>query len=1482
MKLNKKLLVLALSLVMLVCAFAVSALAADGEAGVLTVKYQDGTVETYAEGETITPPAVPKDFLVFEEGKAYKYTVTGTAWEGLPAAVTPELLGTTVNATVAGTKDARQVYYVTWEQLAADAPATKVYHMNNNVHEYLSSANTGDKGDGTNTGAAPFEKLGLKDTARIDIKLYADVDVENFAMNLFQSTRQYKAIPTYFDLNGHTVKSSQTGYIDGKSLQMWIYSSVPGAHWYMESANAIVRTNDDFLVAFGSSTVGVDGDEGNISFHCKAVFGDLYGSGAYIIGGKYYQTSAGSLGFVELGRRVKMVRNAEFHSIAGTAPLSDLNDHNNGPDVATGASPIQNCKFYCATETALLNATKPATIKLENCTFVNINLAPKQGTGSVTLLNGNVSNLSAGAAYGDLVLAHMDEAAVSFTAADGSAIGASVAYKSIAAAETLKITTSAGADYWTVGTTFSTSAGDYIKLENGKIYANPVYDLAEVAEIVDGKIAAAGEISLGVIFTKEDVAAFTYLDTKMNKLYGVGYEIDCGGTAAGVGEKFYELFYNPASAYTITMYKDMILSKAISFGPIVLDRNTDSYNRDYFNSCVNGAITWDLNGTTVTIPASVTGLVKMAAANCALTATGAGPTYSGNTFFGLEGSNKDNPLTLKSSLPGGKIVNESSAVLFGLGEGKRTPLIFEGENLTIVSPKSYIIFSQEANRDVSSASARTVINGGTYISGGATVCHFSMHTSLKDATFISTKADGAAVVSQDAYRVGNITVENCTFVAANAAAIAYKAGASNAHNLTLKSCTFVNCTPTTKTNCANLSSLTYEGNNVASTEDNLALIYASAPAGTAKVALDILVANAEGGVDSVVVYGYVSADQVLSVTYEGAGVTKNYLVGKVYAPIALDPAYFTVTFDLVAGTANIPVAWAGIPAAGIVTAGGTVTATPAENNVSLAFALYDNTLAAVTAYEVADSDAIGAGLAAALGAQANAGKLYVYADLVAPALTVAKDLEVLLTGKTLTLGGALTVAAPLTVEAGAIISAEAVPFVLSSDVTLSGTAVYLASATTVFGGQGNVALNNVVVYNLGAGAMADTAVVAINSAKLMGVSLGATVTVSGTVLGTAGTFGDCVYADGVVSGMLVNNNFDYVTVLGESYTVAYTEAATADLSKVINVTYEYKGAVRGNQKYFYASVASFFREYADGYYFEFAGEAALTEDVTYECTFRADANKVSSQVVLADALNYTFFLKVEDPGVLANLTLNGKLLDLAALEIVPLAEGDYYVIPVEFASFADALDNYVLSVDLVNGDETLTVTATAQLHTYLGEVLAAEDEAEAEKAYAVAGYVAALVSYFDYDFSFGDARLTNLSRVNNLLANYAEYKVEADLPDVTEITSAYVKSVVLVASEKVTFAFRVANSFAGTVEINGAEVAIEKPFEGFDRKYASVEVAFADLDEEITVVVKDAEGELLETLTYTLADYLAGVAAQNEGTVGEYAKALWNLSAVVG
>ncbi len=1491
MKLNKKLLVFVLSIVMIVGTLALAAFAAESGSDVLTIQYQDGTVQTYAEGETIVPPAVPADFIVYdEEGIAYKYTVTGTAWEGLPTEVSADLLGTTVQATVAGTQGTQQVFYVTEEQLAADAPITKVYHMNNNVHQYLSSSNTGDKGDGTNTGAAPFTSLGLKTTAMIRIKLYADVECTSFAMNLMQSTRQNMSIPTYFDLNGYTVKNSQTGFIDVKSLGLHIYSSVPGAHWYQTAATALFRANDDAVLYLGSVNGTLNyGDESNISFHCKAIFGEMYGGGGYIYGGKYYQTSADSTeGFVELGRRIRSLQNAEFYSVVGSSPLTDTRQHNDSP-IALGNTAISNCKFYCASATDLLNATQAANIVLENCTFANINLAATQGSGKVTLKSGCVSSIGSASAFGSgdtaQVLARVDSYALSgLVDAEGNAISATVSYVTAAPAEALKITTDSGAEYWAIGATFPLSAGDYVKLEGTKLLTNPEYDIVGVAEIVDGKVVAGGEITVAIKFTGEDVAAFTYLDTKTGKLYGVGYNANCGGTAAGVGDKFHELFNAPASAYVITMYTDMTLTKAVPFGPYVAYVDA-TYNRDYFDSLANGNIVWDLNGTTVTVGPTVTGLVKMTAANCNLTASGAGATYAGNTVFGFEGTNSLYSFTLKSSVPGGKIVNLSSAHLFGTGEGKKTQIIFEGENLTIDGGKGLIMNTGELDYGMTS-NERFIVNGGVYISSNESgVFKASMLSKIENATLISTNTAATQVIQLDGYRAGKITLNNVILVAANANAIgvARTSGGSQKYTAAITDCAFINCVPPTVS--ATISEVTYSGANLADTEANLALIYASAPEGTAKCTFNVTVATADGGVEEMVLFGYAPASSVFTVTYSGANVTKYYLVGKHFAPVAMNSAYYTVTFNTADGTVNIPVAWAGVPAAGILDAsygGQTITAIPADNYLPMAFALVENET--VVAYALADANAIGADLAAALAAQANAGVLYVYTDITAPALSVVKALEVDLTGRTLILGGTLTVGAELNIKAGEILSAEAKPFALSADLLLDGTKVYLSSATVVFDGTAGIAtLNDVCIYNLASPApMTANAGVILHNAKLMNVVLDANVKVDGTVLGTAGTFADAFYVEDVISGLIVNNNTETVTVLGETYVIAFAEAATNEADKAITVTYTFKDVVRGEQKYYFGSIASFYKEFTDGYYFAYEGENTLAEDAIIECTFHADASKLKAQIILTDALNFTFYLQVEDEGVLANLKLNGKALDLNALATETIGDALFYVIPVEFETFADSLNDYVLSVDLVSEDGSLTISATAALDEYLSTLLATASEDDAKKAYAVANYVSALISHFDYNFTFGDVRMKNFGRLNNLLANYAEYKVEAELPAETDVSSDYITSVVLVADEIVTFAFRVADGFDGKIMIADSEVELSKPFEGFDRTYATCAVSLSDLGEQITLTVTDAEGAVLETMTYALADYVAGVIAQNDGTAGAYAKALWNLASVLG
>ncbi len=1013
-------------------------------------------------------------------------------------------------------------------------------------------------------------------------------------------------------------------------------------------------------------------------------------------------------------------------------------------------------------------------------------------------------------------------------------------------------------------------------------------------------------LSLVVLVSTLAVAAFAADGAKAAADDGLAFTYQVGngevqsvaslGTPEADGENFYNLLNDKANV-KIKMYSDIVLKKGMLFG--TLKEGIDDDKDTVYVLDQTGNVDWDLNGCTVTVPADVTPVTVV------VKDTG---SHNFNTLHWIG----TYTFKLYSSIPGGQYINQSAYSIFGVSKygsgavgagaqsylvGTNDPAVCGGDNLTVTT-KGGLIEGYESNAaSATPLKAYLTVNGGTYVYEGSKALVMVGDTNVvKNATFITTGA-ATAIFSNMYWKAANLTLENITACAANDAtqlAIAGNKGAPKtsvnaAHKVALNGAVLLGkgLKPVYNVTSDKVT-YTLAGILLANDDAVLSAAYPTPPTGVAKGSFDLEVRQADGTTKTETVFGYVADDQLYTVTYGTTGITKRYLVGFVFAPIAMKTEYYTVTVDAVAGTANIPVAWENLPANGILDAsygGQTVTVTPADNYLPLAFALYDDTTGACM-YTLADSDTIGAELVTTLAAQENAATLYVYQDITAPALTFAKDVTVELADATLTMGGAITVSegVALIVNGGEMLSAQANPFAVNGKLTMSGTKVYLSSATVVFvGNAGTVAAENVGIYNLASASMAADGVTAtISDAKLMGVALGANVTASGTVLGTAGTFNGNAFGDGMVTGLFINNNTESITVLGQSYEISYVEAATDDADKVITVTYTYADATRGEHTYYYGSIPSFYKVLAEGYYFEYVGEAALTESITVECAFRADASKLKAQATLTDALNYIFYLQVEDAGVLQNLMLNGKALDFASLAKTEMEGKSYYVIPVAFDTFADALDTYELSVDLVSEDESLTVKASAALHEYLGALLDASEEEVAKTAYAVAGYVSALVSYFDYDFAFGDVRMKNLGRLNNLLADYEQYKVEAELPAETEISSAYVSSVLLVADEKVTFAFRVANDFAGSVEIGGVEVDLSKPFEGFDRTYATTVVSLADLGEEITLTVKDAEGTVLETFGYSLEDYVSGVINQNEGTAGAYAKALWNLASVLG
>ncbi len=1473
MKMNKKLLVFLLACVMLIGAFAVWALAGE-ETATATVVYPDGSQTSVAVGEKI--PGVDGTLCYAPGNTLYKNcTITGATDGTVPEGAAGQTI------TITGTK----VYFA----VSVIGGETTYYT------------------DGSTAGTDLYNYMySEKDAADVEIKLYANITAR---LTHFRG-------PTnsvyYFDLNGHELTNTVILTVFGGKFSL--YSSQPGGVVHAEEGTALYSTSDDWnnkgTGCSGSFYIGekygkTESDPSygaNLTVYCKRINWGLDASAGTttISGGTFIQTvdsdaaqfllmSTHEAAYGKYTDKVQNVSNATFIlSNPNTVPINVNMSKKRSFTSCTFISPNKaGVALWYGDD---FNSWGLRGSAFVNCNFINV--VPVYfdwvrieindcsfGTTEDAVFPTNNRNIT-----GTGILAHGTSKKI-ITVLDKTYVLDGTVVSSTSNALLINFE-GIGAEYWMKDTMPTKDAGGQviIDIQNQKYFSGACYDLTGASQIVGGKVVSAGSISAPITNEREDALAFTYLDTATQKLYGVGYNYDCGATPEGLFDKFYDLFSNPSAAYIITMYSDLTVTRAIPFGPMTAGYSGDGYNRDYYNSMVKGSIVWDLNGHTVTVAENST-YVNLNAADYAVSTPNV-PLGSNYAIFGLEGANT-NSLTVRSSKAGGRFINHSSAALFGVGEGAKSSCFIQGENLTVETVGA-IFFGYSSHNGIQ----HLEINGGTYfyqgekqpisLSGGAEV--------IKNATIVCTQAV-EKLFGFDLYRQTVVTIENCTLATPSNAPLFGGGGAEgddfSGSGATVKDCALLGVQPMLTMHQSKESAVTYSGANAFSTEEALAAVYAEAPADSAKYAFAVGVPNAQGGFDLKDAVGYAKAGDVYAVTYSGANTEKHYLVGKYYVPIAMDAAYYTITVDVAKGTANIPVAWAGgIAANSIISESGAVTLTPKENNVAVAFALYDTVEADVVGYGVSGSDSIGAALAAALAGQTNAGKLYVFEDITAGALTVARELEILLSAKTLTLGASLAVNAALTVEGGAILSAAETPFVLEADVILNKTSVYLSNAAVVFGGNaGKATLKEVSLFNLASAAMVENGVTAVyQSGKVMGVALGTGVTVSGTVLGTEGTFAaGCAYGSGVIGGIAVNNRYDTVTVLGTAYTVEYAEAATEDAALAINVTYVYGGVARAEQIYYYGSIPSMYREFAEGYYFIYEGETSLTEDVTLECRFVADENKLKAQIVLGDALSGIFYLKVEEEGIFTNLKLNGVDLDFASLQIQNIDGTDFYVIPVVFASFADTINDYVLSVDLNSSIDTMAITASISLDDYIAEVLAEGTEAEAKKAYAVAEYVSTLITYFDYSFSYKDARAKNLGKLNNLLADYAQHKTEAPLPGANGLlSSAYVQSVSLVAKEKITFAFRIADGFAGTLEVNGVEQAVSPPFAGYERDYVLASVALEDIDESITITVKAVGGETLEVFTYSLADYVGGITEQNEGAVGAYAKALWNLAAAFG
>ena len=165
----------------------------------------------------------------------------------------------------------------------------------------------------------------------------------------------------------------------------------------------------------------------------------------------------------------------------------------------------------------------------------------------------------------------------------------------------LKMSWGADVDFWEVGTKPYREAAATTMIQDGKYYTDPVFDLSVVTQLdEDGFVTEGGEAAISITFNNIEPIAFTYRDTILDIIYVVVVP-ECPD-ATSVGDKFYELFHAPETAYEIVLYQDMLLSQAVPFGKL------GTGSQPQYASLANGNITLDLGGKTLTIAEDIAGI----------------------------------------------------------------------------------------------------------------------------------------------------------------------------------------------------------------------------------------------------------------------------------------------------------------------------------------------------------------------------------------------------------------------------------------------------------------------------------------------------------------------------------------------------------------------------------------------------------------------------------------------------------------------------------------------------------------------------------------------------------------------------------------------------------------------------------------------------------------------------------------------------------
>lgn len=1424
MKNTKKLLILVLSLMLLVAACVTVAFAESPATNdVLTVQYPDGTVETYALGDVLVPKAVPTEFVAIVDGKGYQYTVTGNAWEGLPTIVTEDLLGTTVNATIAGTMGTEQIYFAVYV-----TDGETIYYTN------------------ADTAAKDFKTyMTTMNAAGSTTVLYSDITCEGIAIH-GKKESVYR-----LDVNGYKLTLTSNaggGAFDVRANNFYLYSSRPGGVVDSSKVSHLFRDNDskyDGIRIDGGFHIGEYDDSRtdygkNLTVYCQAINSDMYGGNAYLNGGTYIQSNNSTSAYLLLiGRlasnesHVQRIRNCNFVvTKAGTGFVWHFTN---------AARTYQNCNFInLAGGSAPLfaNTTMNVANTMDNCTFYNVNATVSHG-GQAINYKSNCYYSFAGALperAANEFYAHGAPKTVSVNGETYTFDGTFIKDTSTVAAINW-----AGAytDYWAEGVT------PYCNLEA----------LNVIEENADGTAGYKGNATVDpsvlTPITADQLGKEIYAAATYNTVSSVAFAWKVGNatyqvlladgmTKTDVGQAFHDTFDTLDFAAEIKLYTDLILPEAMGWGPMgVVNTNVPEYH-----SLEKGNVTLDLNGHTFEV--AITDGINVSNSDAA----GSYP-LSSEAVFGFE-NNAGNTFTLKSSRPGAMILNDTTFSFFAVGEGDSAKIVIDGANITYIG-QGAVSHSFEAN---SSIKPSLTVNGGTYvITSNRPAFSFLFDVSIKDAKIaLLGDAPQAVFAMTNWKRAASFTVENTVIYSKNTVPLHAFIGsgfgaATPADNSVNYSLTFNNCAfsgVTLVSSIANIDSLKYEGVTKADTEANLLAVYGAVPAGTTVAQFkDVLVYGDEKLELNLLSYG--KSSEIVTVIYGGLAPKEYYVIGSLFTPV--DPMTLKDTYYKLNSGYFVDIeGYKGDMANAYVTAdmvGKTLDAVANINYVekAMSFVVLDGETP--VAHGLAASDTIGADLVAAIAAANNGAVIRLYVDVNAGAIANANAVTLDLAEKTLTVNAAFANAALLTVK--------------------NGTLVLTADVDALFAGA--VAIENVALYNVAAEAALTSATATVKDAKVYNLLLSDKATLLGTVFYTdeaASLFGE-----NVTGNVIYNNNLETITVNGASFAITYTRAATDDATLVAVATFAYRDAVKGTTAYVVGSIPAFYLEALEGYYFSYATEAPILESTTFVCSFKADESKLKAQIVVTDALNFTFFFEKQD-GV-QKIVFMGKEVDLAALPVEAIDGAEYYVLTVEFETFADSLKAVTLAADILLGDTVETVSAEISLLDYAVQIFdnaaaTAEDKA---LVYALVAYVDAIVDYFAYDIE------TNVSEI---VATYAEYATEYVAPDAEKISSDYVKGILYIVDERVSLALRVDHAFAGEITV-GDKVFTAEDITVLDGKsyFILKDLAFSEITSDFAVEVRIA-GELVENFTYSFATYTDAMTVQNMGFVPMYVKTLYTFA----